>query len=245
MKVLLWKSSLRHLLHHPLQLALAILGVALGVSVVVGIDVANGSALRAFERSTETITGKATHQIVGLAGEVPEELYRQLRVDLGLRNVAPVIEGNARLLGSDSRNVALLGIDPFAEAPFRDFADSDVQGDLDLGGFLTLPGAALLAPQTADVLQLALGDTFEIDAGGALKALTLVGHLSPRDEAQRVAVRDLIVVDIATAQETLGLAGSLSSIDLIRPSVLDEADFERILTPLLPADAREGMSGGK
>lgn len=236
MKALLWKSSLRHLWHHPLQLALAILGVALGVSVVVGIDVANGSALRAFERSTETITGKATHQIVGIAGEVPEELYRQLRVDLGLQDAAPVIEGNAKLLGYDNRDVSLLGIDPLAEAPFRDFTDSGVQGDLDLGSLLTLPGAALLAPQTAADLHMELGDTFEIDVGGALRLLTLVGHLSPRDEAHRLAARDLIVVDIATAQEILGLVGSLSRIDLIRPPVLEEAELEQILAALLPAN---------
>jgi len=234
-KRLLWKSSLRHLQRHPLQLALAILGVALGVAVVVGIDIANGSALRAFERSTETITGKATHQIIGLDGLVPEELYRQLRVELGLRETAPVVEGHARLLGPDSRTFSLMGIDPFSEAPFRDLTDSRTPGQLVLGSLLTSSGAALIARQTTTELGIELGDTLEIDVGGAVKTLTLVGHLDPSNEAHEVVVRDLILVDIATAQEILGLLGSLSRIDLIRPAAMTEAEFETVLARRLPA----------
>ena len=41
------------------------LGIALGVAVVVAIDLANTSASRAFALSTETVVGKATHQMHG------------------------------------------------------------------------------------------------------------------------------------------------------------------------------------
>ncbi len=54
----------RTLLRRPWQSVLMILGIALGVSVVIAIDIANVSARGAFELSTETVTGKATHQIV-------------------------------------------------------------------------------------------------------------------------------------------------------------------------------------
>ena len=62
---LLTKTSLRYLLRHPWQIGLSILGVALGVAVVVAIDLANSTRTRAFALSTETVTGRATHQIVG------------------------------------------------------------------------------------------------------------------------------------------------------------------------------------
>src|SRR5919204_372386 len=55
MTSILLKTSLRHLLRHPWQVGLAILGVALGVAVVVSIDLANDSARRAFALSTDTI----------------------------------------------------------------------------------------------------------------------------------------------------------------------------------------------
>src|SRR5262245_17718488 len=91
----LLKTSLRHLLKHPWQVGLAILGVALGVAVVVSIDLANGSATRAFALSTETVAGRATHEIVGGPSGLDETIYRKLRVELGVRAAAPLVEGYA------------------------------------------------------------------------------------------------------------------------------------------------------
>ena len=56
--------SLRTLLRHPLQFAIMVLGIALGVAAMVSIDLANASAERAFELSTSAVTGRATHAIV-------------------------------------------------------------------------------------------------------------------------------------------------------------------------------------
>src|SRR5919198_390946 len=99
MHSILLKTSLRHLLRHPWQVGLAILGIALGVAVVVSIDLANASARRAFELSTETIAGRATHQIVGGPAGLDEAIYRKLRVDMGIRTSAPLVEGYAAALG--------------------------------------------------------------------------------------------------------------------------------------------------
>ena len=62
---LLRRAGRRHLLRNPWQLGLSVLGVALGVAVAVSVDLANASARRAFEISTETLTGSSTHRIVG------------------------------------------------------------------------------------------------------------------------------------------------------------------------------------
>ena len=53
--MILLKASLRYLLRHPGQTILSIIGVALGVAVVVAIDLANGSAERAFAASRAEI----------------------------------------------------------------------------------------------------------------------------------------------------------------------------------------------
>jgi hypothetical protein len=79
---------------HPWQLALAIVGIALGVAVAVSIDLANGSALRAFGLAAEAVSGRATHQILGGPSGMPDELYRRLRVELGVRRAVPVVEGD-------------------------------------------------------------------------------------------------------------------------------------------------------
>jgi putative ABC transport system permease protein len=48
----LFKTGLRYFLRRPLHSILCIFGVALGVAVIIAIDLANGSASRAFERQT-------------------------------------------------------------------------------------------------------------------------------------------------------------------------------------------------
>src|SRR5678815_4991271 len=89
---LLRRSSLRYLLRHPWQFGLAVVGVALGVAVVVSIGLANASASRAFALSTEAVTGRATHQVTGGPGGLPDSAFRRLVVDAGLERAAPVIE---------------------------------------------------------------------------------------------------------------------------------------------------------
>ncbi|HEY9527184.1 MAG TPA: hypothetical protein VIR02_08895, partial [Anaerolineales bacterium] len=73
--------SLRTLLRHPIQFIIMTFGIALGVAVMVGIDIANASAARAFDISTSAVTGRATHSIVAGAQGVDESLYARLRTD--------------------------------------------------------------------------------------------------------------------------------------------------------------------
>ena len=84
----------RHLGRHPWQLGLAVLGIALGVAVAVSIDLANESARRAFRLAPVAVTGRATHQIVGGPSGLPDDLYRALKVDLGVPRAAPVLSGS-------------------------------------------------------------------------------------------------------------------------------------------------------
>ncbi len=49
----LLRTGMRDLVRRPLHTGLMVLGVALGVAVVVAIDLANGAARRGFVRSTE------------------------------------------------------------------------------------------------------------------------------------------------------------------------------------------------
>ena len=64
------RIALRYLRRHPWQLTLAVLGIALGVAVAVSIDLANESARRAFSLATVAVTGRATHQVVGVADRI-------------------------------------------------------------------------------------------------------------------------------------------------------------------------------
>ena len=73
---MLWSASFRHLLRHPVQLLLALLGLALGVATIVAVDVATGSAARAFELSLAAVQGPATHELDGGPAGIDEALVR-------------------------------------------------------------------------------------------------------------------------------------------------------------------------
>jgi putative ABC transport system permease protein len=89
----LWRTAWRRILRRPFQYILLILGVALGVAMMVSIDLANGSASRAFQLSTDAVTGKTTHRIVAGPDGLYEVIYGRLRTELGYSLAAPVVEG--------------------------------------------------------------------------------------------------------------------------------------------------------
>src|ERR1700761_5764566 len=112
----LWAASFRHLIRHPAQLALALVGLSLGVATIIAVDIATASSRRAFELSMDAVNGAATHQIVGGPQGIDEQLYVELRTrDLvpgALQpELAPVVEGYVTV---GEREMQLIGVDPLA-----------------------------------------------------------------------------------------------------------------------------------
>lgn len=211
MPVLL-RASLRYLARHPWQSWLSVIGIALGVAVVVAVDVANHSARTAFGLSVERIAGRATHQIEAAADGIPDALYAHLRLEQDLRPATPVVEGPVRIAG---RSFTLLGLDPFAALPLRPAGESLGDAAAALPTLLTEPGALLLTAADAASLGVAVGDRLTLTAVGVDHPAVVAGLL-PGDGA---ASEGLVVADIATAQELLGRVGRIDRIDLI----LDES----------------------
>ncbi len=210
-------------------MGLAVLGVALGVAVVVSIELANASARRAFSLSTEAVTGRATHQVIGGPDGLPDTAFRDLTLAGGLGGkiaMAPVVEGYGVLptpSGKGGRMLRILGVDPFSEPPFRPYLKAD-GGDrnargapVNLGTLMTRPGAGVLAAATARELGVKTGGSFRLRVGGVERTVELAGVLEPQDEGSRRALADLLVMDIAAAQEILGRNGKIDRIDLIVP----------------------------
>jgi putative ABC transport system permease protein len=202
----LLRSSLRYLARHPWQSWLSVIGIALGVAVVVAVDVANQSARTAFRLSVERIAGRATHQIESASGGIPDTLYAELRLKLGLRPAAPIVEGTVRIAG---RTFTLLGLDPFASGHLRQGGaevDAGVVPDL-----LTRPGTLLLAAGDVRELGIDVGAELELEAGGQSRQAALAGIFG----GEEAALEGLAIADIAGAQELLGRLGTIDRIDLI------------------------------
>lgn len=237
------KQAWRHVLRRPLQSLFFVLGVAIGVAMIVAIDLANGSAQRAFDLGTETVTGRATHQITGGPEGLDEALYSRLRTELGLRTSAPVVEAYVAAPALDGQPMRLLGVDAFAESPFRGWLGMGDQSQAPAAPYLAelmaQPNTALLSEDLATRYGLATGDTLTVTDGGVVHDLTIVGLLATDDDLSRRALDGMILTDIATAQEVLGKVGKLDRIDLILPSDAAQASESiAAVQSILPSDAR-------
>jgi putative ABC transport system permease protein len=214
----LYRLAWRRAARRPLQYVLFVLGVAIGVAMMVSIDLANGSARRAFALSTDAITGKATHRVVGGPAGLDEDIYRRIRAEVGFSPAAPVVEGYVAVPQLGGQPVRLVGIDPFAEPPFRDYFSTTGSGSLSpdaLTTFLTEPNSVILSADAAAANGVALGDTLSIEVNGRRVPARVVGLLRPADDVTRRALNGILFTDLASAQEMLDLHGKLSHIDLI------------------------------
>jgi putative ABC transport system permease protein len=232
------RASRRHLLRHGWGLWLSVLGVGLGVAVVVAVELANASARTALQLSLEALTGRATHQLQGGPAGIPEQVYADLVLQQGRLAAAPVVEGSVRL---GNRGLTLLGMDPFAEGPFRGRLGRLATGDL--RALLLEPGALALPAALAAELDLAPGDKITLEVAGQPRPARLVALF----QADNPAARDtLALADLATAQELLGRLGRLDRIDLI----LEAAEATALADHLPPglrlerAEARGAASEG-
>ncbi len=233
----LWRMAWRRFQQRSLQYILCLLGVALGVAMLVSIDLANGSAQTAFELSTDAIAGRATHQIESIApAGIDESVYLHIRQQAGLTKTAPIVDGYVLAPDLGNQPMRLVGVDLFSESPFRNYfaPENQTVGLAGLQTFLTEPNTVVLSTDVARRYQVDLGDTLTLDLAGRLVPVRLVGKVQPESTTTQRAMSSLIFTDIASAQEILQMEGHLSHIDLIAES---EGDLAAI-SALLPEGVR-------
>ena len=235
---LLNKASVRYLKQHRLQSVLSLLGVALGVAVVLSIDLAIQSARIGFQVSAETVAGLATHAIQSDRGSIDEDFFTRLKLDLNITEAAPVVEGLVTSTSLPGRTLKILGLDPFSEGPFRPYTSGNSPG-LDVNRFITTQGGVILTEELASEGGLTTGDSIVIFSSGVRWALPIVGLFQSEDRLTRSGLSDVLVMDISGAQEVFGMVGALTRIDL---RILDsERSYERTIgeiTDNLPSGLR-------
>lgn len=239
----LYRASFGYLLRHPWQLALALAGICIGVAVIVAVDLANESSRRAFLLSMDAVNGEATHQIVSGPSGVDEKIYSKLRVEHGIRSIAPVVTGHIRYRDT---TLHLLGVDLFAEREFRSYAlpgqgERSVlaPGPGDSGAIdvtrkiLTRPGALLASERTARMFGLEAGDEFAVTVAGKDHDALLAGLFTEETEGR---LDNLFVTDVANAQAWLSMRGRLTRIDVKIHG--DDRAFRAQLAEILPRDTQ-------
>ena len=98
-----------------------VVGIMLGVAVVIGVDMANESANIAFKLSTTALTGRTTHYISAGSQGLDEQVYTDMRRIGYVNPSAPIISDFVSSPQLGNVTLQLLGVDPFAEPPFRNY----------------------------------------------------------------------------------------------------------------------------
>ncbi len=217
----------RHLARERLRTVTTVLGIALGIGVIIAIQLTNGSSIRAFEAAVESLSGETSLEILGDGLGIDELRVGELGWLRAYGRMSPVIEGElyVRLGPRDGASLRVLGIDILRDRALRTY--SMVEGDArrrqpSSQEFLSLlldPASIVLTERFARRGSIDVGDRLEVTVDDRRETLVVRGLLA--DEGPAAALDGRIgVMDIAAAQLLFGRLGHLDRLDLR----LDESD---------------------
>ncbi|MBM3771982.1 MAG: ABC transporter permease [Acidimicrobiia bacterium] len=233
---------LRSLRQDPLRSMTTGVGIALGVAVIVAIQLTNASSVAGFRTALDTISGRTSLEIVATGLGIDERRLVELMWLRDFGAVSPVVEGEmaVREANGPRKRLRVLGIDILRDRPFREYQLLDWSGAspeprpqefLDL---LVDPGSAILAAKFASPRGLAVGSTLEVLVGDRRAALKVRGLL--RDEGPaRVLDGRFVLMDIAGAQQLLDRYGRVDRIDLRIPQGGDVSSAQARIAARLPS----------
>lgn len=222
---------LRQIPRHPLLSLLGLLSIALGVSVVGAIHLANQSAISAFRGTVNLVTGEADLEI---RGRIPEGLLPVIGAVPGIRSATPAVEWIALSPEVPGGYLRILGIDPFSSGTLRPFTLSAPDGTApDLEAWLRDPSAVAVFPAFA---ALDLPDAIEVQTASGRRPLHVRFLLQPLDSVDRGDPR-LLAMDISWAQEAGELIGYLTSIQIEIEEGENPLEIADRLREIVPGDA--------
>jgi putative ABC transport system permease protein len=232
---------LRHLARERLRSGVTILGIALGIAVVVAIQLTNASSVRGFATALDTVSGKTSLEIAGPGPGFDEMLLLKLGWLREYGEVSPIIEGDALAKTPDGamESLRVLGVDILRDRTFRDyqlleFADGRRQPrPPEFLHLLRDPHSLVLAEKFARRHGLTTGSTLEMTFGDQAQTFTVRGLLKDEGPA-RAWDGNFALVDIAAAQLAFQRLGRLDRVDVLIAAGISIDEAERAIARRLP-----------
>ena len=200
---------LRPLRREPTRTILTLLSIALGVAVVIAIELAGDAATGSFQSSLTTLVGKVDYEITANGGVDERYIAKLATLPVNAR-FSPVIEEPVAIPGQGS--TTLYGIDAIA-GPERSGDGSGFNPD-------ELETSAVISSDLAARLHLKKGDhilTFTIQ------------NIAPDENNEWMAI------DIAAAQRLVGMYGKLDRIEVFLGPHEDANKVDRLVKSVVPA----------
>src|SRR6266436_4737169 len=220
--LLFYRLIVRPVFREPVRTSLTVLAIALGVAVVLAIDLAGTAAAGSFRSSIETLAGENDLEIV-TAGGVPETVVGTLnRLPYPLR-VTPRVEDDAVVAGN-KQTLPLIGLDLVAEASEgRTF--SRFTGAADSWKYLSAKDSIWVG----ESLGRKSGETIALLVNDQVAGYTVRG-VFPDSKGNTSA----IVMDISAAQYALKRFDRVDRILIRVPQSPNLEEWRRRLAPALP-----------
>jgi putative ABC transport system permease protein len=227
---LFFRLILRPLFREPIRFTLTILAVALGVAVVLAIELAGNAAAGSFRSSLETLAGDNDLEIVA-SGGVPESVIAILSSQPFSVRISPRIEDFATL--ADTRQTfPLIGLDFIAEGGrYTAQHSANSSTELEAGALLDS------LKRMQDPASVWVGSSLKRNLGDQLQLLIndhtilcKVRGVYPDSQGNDGA----ILMDLAAAQKSLNRFGRVDRILLKLPAGTDLTEAQERIRGFLP-----------
>lgn len=239
---------LRHLGQERVRTATTIVGIALGVAVVLAIQLTNASSVKGFETALETVAGKTAIEITAPGG-IDETLLPDLGWLREFGAASAVIEGEMAIVQGDEIRPArrvealkVLGVDILRDLTLREYAvgaaeSRDGREPLDVVGtltpqrfleLLTSPQSVVITEKLAERRGYELGGPIRLMAGDRVNTYVIRGLLKDEGPA-RVVDGSFVLMDIAAAQLAFGRLGRVDRVDVMLAGAPDSDRIDATL----------------
>ncbi len=228
---LLKNITFPHLHLNRMRTALSIIGIALGVSVFVSVQIAVHTAIESFNSTVDHVSGKANLQITSFGRGFSEEVYLKVKKVSGVKAATPVIQFVSKIDEPIGEPLYLLGIDIFSDQQFRSYQLYE-PGEEDLQ-FLKDPKAIAITEKLANRHGLKKGGILPLIFGSKKVNLTIT-HLLKMEGPAKSLEGNFGLMDIASAQEALEKVGLIDRIDLMVEKTIPLDTIENELKKVIP-----------
>jgi putative ABC transport system permease protein len=228
---LFFRLILRPLLREPVRMLLTIAAVAIGVAVVLAIELAGNAAAGSFHSSMETLAGDYSQEIVAVGG-VPDSVVSTLATQPIPLEYSARIEDYVTVFDSNE-TLPLIGLDMVAEAN-KYLASTPSQG------------ASIAPPQPLQVTLKQLqqptsiwvtpslhkkpGDTLELLVNDHSQLCTIRGVVPSAN-----ADENAILMDLAGADRLLGRSGHVDRLLVKFSDTPNTEQWQKRIASLLPS----------
>ena len=214
---------------HKLRTALTLLGIALGVAVFFAVRTANLTLLNSLTVTIEKLAGRATLQISGSEGGIPESVWEAVKDTPGVKVAQPVIEVIANTAFDDEANLMVVGVDMLGDRELREYQfDEEASEIADPLIALAQPESILISRAFADKHNLRDGDKLPLYTSQGKIDFTVRGIFKPAGIGDVFGGR-LAVMDVFNAQFIFNRGRNIDRIDLMNePDVPVEQLIQRL-----------------